>query len=59
MYRLDSHPDGFEWIDCLNSQDNILVFLRKSGLLRETLLVVCNFGAEAHESYWAGVPYAG
>ncbi len=59
LYRLDSHPDGFEWIDCLNSQDNILVFLRKSGLLRETLLVVCNFGAEAHESYWAGVPYAG
>ncbi len=59
LWTLDDEPEGFEWIDCTNSKDNIVVFLRKSGKQEETLLVVCNFVPVAHEAYRVGVPYAG
>ncbi|MCI8549434.1 MAG: 1,4-alpha-glucan branching protein GlgB [Lachnospiraceae bacterium] len=59
LWTLDDEPEGFEWIDCTNSKENIAVFLRKSGKPEETLLVVCNFVPVAHEAYRVGVPYAG
>ena len=59
LYELDSHPDGFEWIDCLNSRENMIAFLRKSSRVEEMLLVVCNFGPDIHEGYRLGVPDGG
>ena len=59
LWALDDDPEGFEWIDCTNGEENIVVFLRKSGKKAETLLVVCNFVPVAHEAYRVGVPYAG
>ena len=59
LYALDDQPEGFEWIDCLSSQENILVFLRRAASPEETLLVVCNFAPVAHEKRRIGVPFHG
>ena len=59
LYELDFSPEGFEWIDCTNAEENIAVFIRKSVKKEETLLVVCNFEQIYHEKYDVGVPYAG
>ena len=59
LYEQDFHPDGFEWINCSNGQENIVAFLRKTKKKEETLLVVCNFAPVTHEKYQVGVPFHG
>lgn len=59
LYKLDDHPDGFEWINCTGSQENVLVFLRKTDKPEETLLIVCNFAPVIHEQFRIGVPFHG
>ena len=58
LYELDYVPEGFEWIDNLDSDRSIVIFLRK-GEKDETLLVVCNFTPNVYESYKVGVPFRG
>lgn len=57
LYELDYVPEGFEWIDNLDSDRSIVIFLRKSQT--ETLLVVCNFTPNVYEEYKIGVPFSG
>lgn len=59
LYEKDFHPDGFQWINCTSSKDNIVVFLRKTDRPEETLLVTCNFAPVTHEKFQVGVPFAG
>lgn len=59
FYQLDHHPDGFEWITCALRQENILVFLRRSEKVEDTLLVVCNFAPVMHKKLKIGVPFHG
>jgi len=59
LFAYDSEPEGFEWINCISANENVLVFLRKTENKKETLLVVCNFANEQRESYTVGVPYPG
>ncbi|MCD8122952.1 MAG: 1,4-alpha-glucan branching protein GlgB [Clostridiales bacterium] len=59
LYEQDYVPDGFEWIDCSSSQENIVVFLRRTKKKEETLLFVCNFAPVEHEKYQVGVPFYG
>ena len=59
LYELDYHPDGFEWIECNDGAENIVVFLRKTRKRDETLLFVCNFDTIEREKYKVGVPFAG
>ncbi|MCD8082679.1 MAG: 1,4-alpha-glucan branching protein GlgB [Clostridiales bacterium] len=59
MYEQDYVPDGFEWIDCSSSQENIVVFVRRTKKKEETLLFVCNFAPVEHEKYQVGVPFYG
>lgn len=59
MYQLDYNPDGFEWVNCISADDNILIFLRKTENKIDTLLIVCNFSSELREDYKIGVPYPG
>ena len=57
MYELDYVPEGFEWIDNLDCDRSILIFLRKSE--KEMLLVICNFTPVVYDNYKVGVPFAG
>lgn len=59
LYEKDFSPEGFEWINCISANENILVFLRKTDRVEDTLLVVCNFAPVLHEDYKIGVPYPG
>jgi 1,4-alpha-glucan branching enzyme len=59
LYQSDYSPEGFEWIDCANSKDSIVIFLRKNGKKEDILLFVCNFDTMVHENFLLGVPYSG
>ena len=59
LYELDYEPEGFEWINCTYSDENIAVFVRRSRKKEETLLFVCNFVPVAHTKFRVGVPFAG
>lgn len=59
LYALDNDPEGFQWIQLMKYQENILTFLRKTEKEEETLLVVLNFSRRQYENYAIGVPYPG
>lgn len=59
LYEKDDDYDGFEWVQLMKYEENVLTFLRKTEKPEETLLVVCNFAAVPHEHYQVGVPFYG
>ena len=59
LYEKDDSWDGFEWINCINSNDCSLSWIRKSGREEETLLVCVNFADVERRRYRIGVPYEG
>jgi 1,4-alpha-glucan branching enzyme len=59
LYECDVHEHGFEWIDCHNWQESVIVFLRRGSHLDDTLLVACNFTPVPRPGYRIGVPCAG
>lgn len=59
FYALDTDPDGFEWINNISADESIVVFLRKTEKLDETLLIVCNFTPVVYENHKIGVPFTG
>ena len=59
LHELDFEDDGFEWIDCQNSEESTLVFLRKASGGSDPILVCCNFTPVVRYDYRVGVPQAG
>lgn len=59
LYEMDYLADGFEWINNMESERNIISYLRKTDDLQKTLLVVCNFSNVSYTGYRVGVPYSG
>jgi 1,4-alpha-glucan branching enzyme len=59
LHELDSHPEGFEWIDANDIELSVLGFLRKSREAEESILVVCNFTPIPRSNYRVGVPRGG
>lgn len=59
LYEKDSDPEGFEWINCMDSERSVVSFLRKNGNEEDTLLVVCNFTPVVYEDFKIGVPFKG
>ena len=59
LYALDYAPEGFEWINNISANENMLVFLRRSAIEEETLLAVVNFSNLAYKNHKIGVPFPG
>ena len=59
MYQMDDEYNGFEWIQLMKYEENVIAFLRKTEKPEETILAVCNFAAIPYENYQVGVPFAG
>ncbi|HID98622.1 MAG TPA: 1,4-alpha-glucan branching protein GlgB [Thermodesulfobacteriaceae bacterium] len=59
LFELDHDPAGFEWIDCNDSQQSVLSFLRRGTDERELLACVCNFTPVPRHNYQVGVPILG
>ncbi len=59
LYELDFDSAGFEWIDCSDSLQSIISFIRKGRSTDDILLIVCNFTPVVRSDYRVGVPRAG
>ncbi len=59
LYALDYDTEGFEWINNISANENMLVFLRRSSIEEQTLLAVVNFSNLTYENHKIGVPFAG
>ncbi|HXH50254.1 MAG TPA: 1,4-alpha-glucan branching protein GlgB [Terriglobia bacterium] len=59
LYEVDSDPAGFEWIDCGDSDQSVLTFMRKGHSSDDLVLVACNFTPVPRTNYRIGVPRGG
>ena len=60
MHELDLSPDGFEWIDCCDTENSIIVLMRKSSSQPEQPVVAAlNFTPLPRYNYMVGVPFGG
>jgi len=59
LHELDFDGAGFEWIDCHNWQDSVLVFVRRGSKSHDCLVVCCNFTPVLRQGYRIGLPAAG
>ncbi|MDH5259291.1 MAG: alpha amylase C-terminal domain-containing protein, partial [Gammaproteobacteria bacterium] len=57
LYQYEFDWQGFEWIDCHDSDQSILAYLRKSD--DQILVVIVNFTPVTRYNYRVGVPYSG
>jgi 1,4-alpha-glucan branching enzyme len=58
LHEQDMSPDGFEWIDCCDTENSIVSLMRrsKSG---DVVVVVLNFTPQPRYNYQIGVPRGG
>ncbi len=59
LFELDTEPGGFEWIDCDDSQQSVVSFLRWSRQRDHAVMVVCNFTPVPRQNYRVGAPFGG
>ncbi len=57
LHRHDFKDDGFEWIDCNDAQNSVLVYQRKSD--DDFVVIALNFTPIPRENYRIGVPEPG
>lgn len=58
LYEWDDKPEGFAWINSINSTENLLTFLRKTRKKESILVVAANFSG-VEKQVKIGVPYEG
>jgi 1,4-alpha-glucan branching enzyme len=59
LFEVDFSTEGFEWIDCNDSDNSVISFVRKGREPDDVVLVVCNCTPELRENYRVGVPRGG
>lgn len=58
LWQLDCSPNGFEWLDCHDSEHSIVAFQRKN-MSGEFIITICNFTPVERKAYGIGVPTEG
>jgi 1,4-alpha-glucan branching enzyme len=56
LHQVDFDPAGFEWIDCHNFNDSVLLYMRRAKDPNDFLIVANNFTPAPREAYRFGVP---
>jgi 1,4-alpha-glucan branching enzyme len=59
LHEVDFEGAGFEWIDCHDSSQSVLSYIRKSSDGRAIVAAVFNFTPIPRTNYRVGVPLAG
>jgi 1,4-alpha-glucan branching enzyme len=59
LHELDCHPDGFEWVDCNDSDQSVVALLRRGRTTEDLVVVACNFTPVPRPGYRLGVPRGG
>jgi 1,4-alpha-glucan branching enzyme len=57
LHHFDFDHQGFEWIDCHDSQQSVISYIRKSG--DRFVIVILNFTPVPRHGYRIGVPHPG
>jgi 1,4-alpha-glucan branching enzyme len=58
LHELDFSPEGFEWIDCCDTENSIIVLMRRSKS-DQPVVVALNFTPITRYNYQVGVPTGG
>ena len=59
LYEVDGDPAGFDWVDCSDSDQSVLTFMRKADSVDDLVLIACNFTPVPRTNYRIGVPRGG
>jgi 1,4-alpha-glucan branching enzyme len=59
LHELDFDPAGFQWIDCNDSEQSIVSFVRRAADPADFVLVVSNFTPMVRRGYRVGAPAGG
>ena len=59
LHELDFDQDGFEWMDCHDSQNSVISFVRRARSGNDIILVVCNFTPVPRHNYLIPTPRGG
>jgi len=59
LHEVDFAHEGFEWIDCSDTESSVLAFVRKPRKDGPLMLVACNFTPLPRPNYVLGVPAGG
>ncbi len=59
LHQVEFEPAGFEWIDCRDSEQSVLSFVRQARDPRDAVVCVCNFTSVPRHHYRIGVPRPG
>jgi len=55
-WELDCDWRGFEWIDCQDYSQSIVIYLRKAASSAQCSIIICNFTPVVRAGYRVGVP---
>lgn len=58
LHHWDFTQEGFEWIDCHDSDQSVISLMRKSNKPEDTIVCLLNFTPVIRENYRIGVPKA-
>ena len=59
LYEVDFAPEGFQWMDCDDTDASVVSFVRRARDPQDFLLFVCNFTPVVRAGYRVGVPRGG
>jgi 1,4-alpha-glucan branching enzyme len=60
LHELDMSPEGFEWIDCCDTENSVVTLMRRSKTRPDEIVVAAlNFTPNPRHNYQIGVPRGG
>src|SRR4051812_33835612 len=59
LYEADFDASGFQWIDCNDSENSVVSFIRRAKDAADYLVAIVNFTPVPRDGYLVGVPTAG
>lgn len=59
LHQLDCDAAGFQWVDCNDSEQSVISYLRRGKSPDDAILVVCNFTPVPRQGYLVGVSRGG
>jgi 1,4-alpha-glucan branching enzyme len=59
LHQVDFEPAGFEWIDCNDSENSVISFIRRAKNPDDFVVALLNFTPVPRAGYRIGVPAAG
>ena len=59
LHEVDFEPSGFQWIDCNDSDNSVVSFIRRARDGRDLVVAIVNFTPVPRDGYRVGVPLPG